>query len=124
MVGAKENNGWGPGSQGLGPAAGAEESKGWGPGNHGCAPGHQMLGHTKPKVGVQELNSCCPGGQGPVSRKSIVVVHDINGMVPRKTIAVVQDANVVEDQESNGWCPGVQWRRSRKSMVGAHETNS
>ena len=118
MVGVEEVKGWGP-------VAGAEDSKGWGPGNHGWVPwAHQLLGPRKPQVGVQEINSGCPGNQGPVSRKSFVVVQEINGMVPRKTIAVVQDANVVEDQESNGWCPGVQWRRSRKSMVGAHETNS
>ena len=109
MVGVEEVKGWGP-------VAGAEDSKGWGPGNHGWVPwAHQLLGPRKPQVGVQEINSGCPGNQGPVSRKSFVVVQEINGMVPRKTIAVVQEAN--------GWGPGNQWLGSRTSMAEVQEIN-
>ena len=72
-----------------------------------------------------------------MSRTPIVGVEELNGMVPRKTIAVAQEANgggpgnqwlgsrrsMAEVQEINVGSPGNQQLRPSKSLVGVQETN-
>ena len=90
MVGAQETNGWGPGSQWLGPRK-------------------ATVGESRKSMnGAQQTHAWDLRNRCLVPRKAIARAHEkITVLGSRKSMAAAQD--MAGGQETTGWGTGYQW---------------